>query len=239
MLRHLLKDSQRSGACSLATRMPGARWRLQLARRTTALRRKRELFRRRSATLWCIDRTNPVRHAARAASSPVSPPPDRQPAQWRFFACHARAGCVLEVTAGTSHHYLALRIRGLSPVQGLYMIRETITVSVTRRARAASLRVTPPPKRQPAQWRLLFASNANAGCVLEATARTSHHGLAPKDRGLPPAKCHCMARRPNKTVRRAARLRKLACVATSRETASAVALDHVPREGRVRVGGHS
>ena len=179
-------------------RMPGVCWRPQLARRTTALRRKIEVYRWRSANSWRIGRTNPVRHAACAASSPVSPPPDRQPAQWHFFACHARAGCVLEVTAGTSHHCLTLRIRGLSPVQGLSMIRVTITTSVARRTRAASLRVTPPPKRQPVQWRL-FACNANAGCVLEATARTSHHGLAPKDRGLPLAKCQFMAHRPNKT----------------------------------------
>ena len=43
---HLPKDSQRSGACARATRMPAARWRPKLARRTTALRRKREAFRR-------------------------------------------------------------------------------------------------------------------------------------------------------------------------------------------------
>ena len=120
---------------------------------------------------------------------------------------------VLEVTAGTSHHCLTLRIRGLSPVQGLSMIRVTITTSVARRTRAASLRVTPPPKRQPAQWRL-FACNANAGCVLEATARTSHHGLAPKDRGLPLAKCQFMAHRPNEPSAARCVRGKLACVAT-------------------------
>ena len=145
----------------------------------------------------------------------------------------------MEVTAGTSHHYLALRIRGLSPVQGLYMIRETITVSVTRRARAASLRVTPPPKRQPAQWRLLFAFNANAGCALEATARTSHHGLAPKERALPPAKCHSIVHRPIISIAARCARGKLACFATSQETASAVAPVRLQRECQARVEAQS
>ena len=74
-------------------------------------------------------------------------------------------------------------------MRGLSMMRGSITSSPARSARAASLRLTPPPKRKPAQWRL-FACNANAGCALEATAHTSHHGLAPKDSGLPLAKCY-------------------------------------------------
>ena len=64
-------------------------------------------------------------------------------------------------------------------MQGLSKMRGPIATRVARRACAASLRLTPPPERQPAQWRL-FACNANAGCALETTARTSHHGLAPK-----------------------------------------------------------
>ena len=47
VFRHLLRDGQRSGACcSRATRNPAVRWRSQLARRTTVLRRKREASRR-------------------------------------------------------------------------------------------------------------------------------------------------------------------------------------------------
>ena len=132
---------------------------------------------------------------ARAASSRVSPPPERQPAQWRSFACHANAGCALEATARTSHHGLAPKERGLPPVQCPFIARRPIATSAARRARAASSRVSPPPERQPAQWRS-FACHANAGCALEATARTSHHGLAPKERGLPPVQCPFIARRP-------------------------------------------
>ena len=187
--------SQRNGACSLATRMPGARWRPQLARHTTALRRKREVFCWQSGTLWRIKRSQPARHAARAASSRVSPPPERQPAQWCLFTCHAKAGCAMEVTAGTSHHGLTLNIRGLSPVQDLSMMRRQIATSAARRACATSLRFTPPPKRQQAQW-LLFACNANAGCVLEVTAGTSHHGLILRIGRFSPAQGLCMMRGP-------------------------------------------
>ena len=167
---------------------------------------------------------------ARAASSRVSPPPERQPAQWRSYACHANAGCVLEVTARTSHHGLAPKERGLSPVQCHYIVRSTITTSAARRARAASSRVSPPPERQPAQWRLR-ACHANAGCVLEVTARTSHHGLAPKERGLPPVQYPLKVRKPTTaSAARRARAASSRVFATSRETASAVALARATRK---------
>ena len=132
---------------------------------------------------------------ARAASSRVLPPPERQPAQWRARTCHAKAGCpVLEATARTSHHGLAPRVRRLPPSQCISIVREPITTSAARRARATSSRVSLRPERQPPQWRL-FACHANAGCpVLEATARTSHHGHAPKQRGLPPVQYPSMER---------------------------------------------
>ena len=84
-----------------------------------------------------------------------------------------------------SNHGITLRVRGLSPLQGLSKAHGPIEASAVRRAREASFRVTLPSERQPAQC-CLFACHANAGCLLEATACTSHHGLAPKDRGLPP-----------------------------------------------------
>ena len=145
----------------------------------------------------------------------------------------------MEATARTSHHGLAPKERGLPPVQCPFIARTPIKASAARRARAASLRVSPPPERQPAQWRS-FACHANAGCVMEATARTSHHGLAPKERGLPPVQCPFIAAYADRSQRGTARAcGKLACFATSRETASAVALVRVPRDSRLRVGGHS
>ena len=107
-----------------------------------------------------------------------------------------------------------------------------------RGAHAACLRVSPPPERQPPQWRLRVC-HANAGCVLEVTARTSYHGLAPKERGLPLAMCPPIVRRPITTSAARRALGKLACFATSRETATVVALACVPRECRLRVRAHS
>ena len=86
---------------------------------------------------------------------------------------------------------------------------------------------------------LMFACHANAGCALEVTALTSHHGLAPKERGLPPVRCPLVVRRPIATTAARRARSKLACFATSRETATAVALACVPCECRLRVGGHS
>ena len=168
---------------------------------------------------------------AHAASLRVLQPSETQPAQWRSRVGHAKGGCALEVTARTSHHGLAPKERGLPPVQCPFVLPTPITISAVRRARAVSLRVSPPRERQPVQWRLR-ACHANAGCALQAIARTSHHGLAPKERGLPPVKCRSIAHRPIVTsAARCARC-KLATFANSQETASAVAPVRVPRECR-------
>ena len=158
--------------------------------------------------------------------------------QWRSRVGHAKAGCaLLEATARTSHHGLTLRVRSLSPLQGLSKVREPITTSAARCAREASLRVTPPPERQPAQC-CLFAFHANAGCVLMATAHTSHQGLAPEERGLPLVTCHSILHRPIITSAARRARGKLTSFATSRKTARAVPPVRVPRECRVRVGCH-
>ena len=59
----------------------------------------------------------------------------------------------------------------------------SITFNPAQSARVSKSRISPPPETQPAQWRLRVG-HANAGCALEFTARTSHHGLEPKKRGL-------------------------------------------------------
>ena len=97
----------------------------------------------------------------------------------------------------------------------------------TSRARAVSSRVSPTPERQPPQWRR-FAWHANAGCALEATARTSNHDHEPKERCLPPVQCPLMVRRPI-TASAARRARAASsCVLSPPET-------H-PTMGRSRVG---
>ena len=82
--------------------------------------------------------------------------------------------------------------------------------SAARREHAASSRVSPPPERQPAQWRWKEC-HANAGCALEVTARTSHHSLSPKERGLPPALCPFYSAGGDRRQRGTARARQ-ACV---------------------------
>ena len=140
--------------------------------------------------------TTSAARRAWAVSSRVFPSPEIQPAQWRSHVGHTKAGCVLEVTARTSHHGLAPKDSGLPLVQCPSMSRKPITISAAWQARAASSRVLPPPERHPAQWRSR-ACHAKAGCaVLEATARTSHHGLAPRVRRLPPVQCISMVREP-------------------------------------------
>ena len=138
--------------------------------------------------------TTSATRRARAARSRFLPPPERQPAQWRLFACHVNAGCVLEATSCTLHYGLAPKDKGLPPVVCPFIPRMLFAASAARRTRAASLRVSPPVKRQPAQWRLV-ACHANVGCPIEATARTSHHGLAPQYRGLPPEQRPLLVRR--------------------------------------------
>ena len=93
-----------------------------------------------------------------------------------------------------SYHGLSPKERGLPPVHYPSIVSKPITASAARRARASSSRVSPPPERQPAQRRLR-ACHANAGCVLEAIACTSHHRLPRKERGLPPVCCPSITRR--------------------------------------------
>ena len=71
VLRHLPKDSQRSGACSRATRMTASCWRPQLARRTTVVRRKKEASRRCSTLPWRVGQSQRARHGARARQACV------------------------------------------------------------------------------------------------------------------------------------------------------------------------
>ena len=218
--------------------MPAARLRSQLERCTTVLRRKLKTYRRCSTLSQFVARSQPARHGSRVARSRVAPPPERQTAQWRVRVRHTNAGYALEVTARGSHHGLVFKERGFPLVQCLFIVRKPISTSASRHARAMVAYFANSCERQPPQWRLR-ACHANAGYALEVTARTSRHGLAPKETGLSPVQYPRIFRR---LITATAALRacgKVACVATSRETASAVARACVPRECRVRVGGHS
>ena len=107
----------------------------------------------------------------------------------RSRASHVQAGYVLEVAAGTSHHGLAPKERSLSPMQCPFIGCGPTTASAARRARVASLRAAAPPEREREQLRACVRATQKAGCVLEVAASMSHHGLAPKERGLSPVQC--------------------------------------------------
>ena len=69
--------------------------------------------------------------------------------------------------------------------------------------------------------------------------RLPHHGCAPKERGLLSVCCPCPVHRPV-TASTAQRARnKLACCASSRETASAVPYSRVPHKSRLILEGRS
>ena len=68
-----------------------------------------------------------------------------------------------------------------------------------RRARAASVRATPHPEREIAQWRDRVCAHAQDGCSLEAAAGTSEHGFAPKERALSLVQCPSIRHESNTT----------------------------------------
>ena len=140
----------------------------------------------------------------------------------RSSASHAKAGCVLEAAACTSHEGLAPKDRGLSTMQCSFIGYAPTITSAARRARAASSRTASPPERKRAQWRL-SARHAKGGCVLEVAASKSHHDLAPKERGLSPMPHPFYRVRTDHRQRSTARTRSKRACASSRERASAVA----------------
>ena len=108
-----------------------------------------------SLTMRELITTSAARHA-RVAGARAAPPPERQPAQRRaraFYVTRKPAVCWMEAAADTSQHSLAQNGRGLSLVQWPSVAHRPTTTIAARRARVASARAAPPPKRQPAQRR--------------------------------------------------------------------------------------
>ena len=181
----------------------------------------------------CKPITGSAAQRAHGVKSRALPPPEKQPGRWRLFACHPNAGCPLEVTARTSHHDLAAKERGLPLVQFPYVTRRFIAVSAAQRARGNFACFVSPRET---------ANAVSHEYRLRVGGRSSH--VAPRsctERERPaasalPFRCPCV----NHNQRSKARARsKLECIATSRETASAVPRARVPCECRLRVGGHS
>ena len=96
--------------------------------------------------------------------------------------------------------------------------------SAVRCARAAFSSAAPPPQRQRASARLRRVTRG-ACLALEAVdvAGTSHHGRAPKERGLSPAQRPRIGYGPTLASAAQRAHRKLACCASFPETVSACA----------------
>ena len=128
-----------------------------LVRGSTALHRRRTAS--RFVVPFCGARNDcRKRGAARASatSARAAPPPQREPAQWRPSAqarYTRKPPHEVRAMAGTWEHGLAPKKGGFSLVQCPSMVHGTIAASAARRARATSARATPPPQREPAQWR--------------------------------------------------------------------------------------
>ena len=137
-----------------------------------------------------------------------------------------------------SYYGPAPKERSLSPVQCPFVVHMPATTSAVRRASPSSSRVAPPPERQREQWRAC-ACHAKAGWFLKAVADMSHHSRVPKERGLSPAPCPFVVYGPITTGAARRARSKLACSASSRETAGAVARSLVPRESRLILGDRS
>ena len=67
----------------------------------------------------------------------------------------------------------------------------------------------------------------------------SHHGRAPKERGLSKVRRPYLVHRPTTTSAARRARNKLACCASSRETASAVPRSRVPHKRRLILDGRS
>ena len=162
LFRHLPRDSHRSGDRSRATGMPGARWRSQLARRTTVLHKQKEAFPRCSAFLSCVGRSHPARHGARTRHV-------------RVF-CHLSRDSQRSGDRSRATRVLAARWRSqlARHTTVLHRKREAchrhdpfipcrlIATSAAWRARAANLCVSPPPERQPADCARVHATRKPA-----------------------------------------------------------------------------
>ena len=125
---------------------------------------------------------------------------------------------------GVGHHswYVASRPpkeRRFSLAQRRCAEYEPTTTRAAWRARTASSSGAPPPPRQRASARVRCASSG-AGMALEAAAGTSHHGRAPRKRGLSPTLYFCCCACGDHNQRGTARThRNLECCASSPKTA--------------------
>ena len=167
-------------------------WRLQLAcpqsaYRTTVVRPEYEASRRRRTLPYDTGRSQSAR-ISRARSKPECCA--SAPETANSSAPVSRDTRRLLVVGGRSWHVAPWSCaRRERPIAGTAssVLRKKITTSATRCARAVRPSAAPPPQRQRALVRLRCVTRG-AGLVLEAALGSLHHGRAPEERGLSPAR---------------------------------------------------
>ena len=235
MLRLLPRDSE-TPTCCVAS---GGLLALEAAAGTShhGARRRREASRRVCALLWARSDHN-QRGTARARSKLACCASSRETAS---AGARAARGTRRWLGVGGRSWHVAPRPRaeGERPLAGAAPFYERTDRPQPARhgARAQQARVLRLLPRDSERRRASRVPREPAG-LCEAAAGTSHHGRAPKERGLSPTQClsKCMSR--PQPARHGARAGKLECCASSPETASAGA----PALGTRRwlgVGGRS
>ena len=164
---------------------------------------------------------------------------ERQPAQWRSCVGHAKAGCaLLEVTFRTPHHDPVRKERGFPPVHCPSMSRRPITASAARRARGKLACFATSRETTSAVALIRVQCERRLG-VRGHSSHVAPRSCAETERLFAGAVPFHIAYTEYNQRGTALACCKLECFATSRETASAVALVRVPCECRPSVGGHS
>ena len=140
-----------------------------------------------------------------AASPRLRLSPDQASAGAPALACHSAAGLALEAIAGTSHHGRQLKKGGSSLVQRPFATPKPRTTCAARRgARAQPARVLRLLPRDSLRRCACVCLTSGHRSRLEAAARTSHNGVAPKETDLSPVQRPFMGLNPSQPARRGA-----------------------------------
>ena len=239
VLRLLSRERERSGALARAPLESRMCWRPRLARR-------RVLNRREQASRWCIvfsssaDRPQSARYGARASQARVVRLLPRESERSGALACAPRKSrlCV----GGRSWQVAPSSCtEGDRPVAGavpFHRIHADYNQRGTARVSRKLLCCASSPEIASAVARSCVR-RAKAGCVFEASAATSQHGLVPKERGLWPVQCFFQRVRTDANQRgtaRASQARVLRLLPRESERSGALAC--APRKSWLCVGGH-
>ena len=149
----------------------------ELARESPVLHRRRAASRSFSALLWFTKRSPLGRRGVRAQQARVMRLLPRESQRSGAQAHYTRKPTrEVRTRAGTREPCLAPKKGGFSLVQCPSMIHEAITARAARRASTTSACASPPPQREPAQWR---ASALHAQAASRSEDKGWHVGARP------------------------------------------------------------